>query len=254
MLTPEWINGACYIRSIIKPSEIMYLRAFLMGSACAVAVGCAAQTDTTTRHHHELGLEMTTFLRQFLYNPGTDPLGSYYSPKYMFTYRYHFRQSNLRFGIGADVSDIERPAGWYNSQPGETYHIRSSDVALRIGWERYQELTRKWQVFYGIDLRPAWVSYQTDWEYSSGGYNFSLERTETHWALAPLAGIRFRLSPRFSILTESSFALDRAVSNVQRSATPQTPDYPPIEKETIKTTSFSTTFQAPLMVVAAFDL
>ena len=235
----------------------MYIRSFIAAIACIAAFGCNAQSDTTVHRHrrHELGLEMTRFVRQFFYNPGANEFGGdFYTPTYMFSYRYHLRRSNLRFGIGVDASDVERPATWFNSLPGETYHVRSSSISVRLGWERVQEITRKWQVFYGVDLRPAWVNNQSDWDYSNGGYRFSLQSTEEHWAVAPVAGVRFRISPRFSILTESSFAFDRVVSTSRRSATSQAPEYPPIDDETTKTTSTATVFQAPLMVIAAFDL
>ena len=214
-----------------------------------------AQTELTVKlHRHEAGVDVTAFLRQFLnWGGGSDPYAGYTLPSYMAAYRYHIGRSDIRFGIGWYGFDEELPAYWYNS-PQDTYRNKHSELTIRIGFEWHQELNKRWQVFYGLDFRPSWISTSTQWTYSNAGYRHGAESTDQLLAITPLLGVRYRITPRFSLLTESSFSFIRHDGWSRQFSEPMTVDYPPIPDETLRRTSFRTSYQVPLSVIAAFDL
>ncbi|MBL0126136.1 MAG: hypothetical protein IPP83_01495 [Flavobacteriales bacterium] len=214
-----------------------------------------AQTDSIAhRHRHEVGADMSAFVRVFISHYASLEPDLLAQPDHLLSYRYHFRHFNVRFGVGGAADDEERDASWTNSQPGETYHIKTSKVAFRIGVEGFQELNRRWQVFYGLDLRPSWDRYDNGFTSSNQGYNNARHTREQHLAAAPVLGIRYRITPRFSVLTETSIAFMTTQYGSTVVFTPQTDAYPAREDEVVKTTSFATVYQAPILLIAAFDL
>lgn len=229
------------------------MRATLLLSTLLVTVASAAQTDSLVRRC-EIGADMSAFVRVFIsHYAGQDP-SIYEQPNYLLSYRYHFREYNLRFGVGGVVDDEEREATWYGAQPGETYHDRTTLMTLRLGVERYEELSRRWQVFYGLDFRPSWERLDDGFTHSNAGYRHARHTREQQMGVAALMGVRFRITPRFSLLTETSFAYVRTDVETRTVSTPQDDTYPFIDDEVFKGTNLNTVFQAPLMLVAAFDL
>ena len=124
----------------------------LLAVLLCVAVSTSAQSDPPHWRRNEFGLDLTTFFRQFLTWSGSEA-PSYYVPAYMLTYRYHFRQWNIRAAIGGDISREDRSTP-YDFGPS-TYASDKSAIDLRVGAERFSELGRRWQVCYGIDIRTS---------------------------------------------------------------------------------------------------
>lgn len=231
------------------------MRVLLIIALLASRLITSAQSENPNRvHRHEVGVDATSMIGYYVAHAGVGEPFYLPSSPYMFTYRYHLRKFNIRFGAGGAASDIEREATWYGSQPGETYHDKRSELALRLGIEHAQELTKRWQVYYGIDFRPDWEVSNNGWTFSNAGYRHARRSSAQTLAGAAVLGIRFRITPRFSLLTEGSFAYAATVHEVRDVTTPQAEQYPPIPPDESKTRSSGTSFTAPFLIVAAFDL
>ncbi len=221
----------------------------------AVGTASSARSDTLLHvHHHEAGVDVTAFLRQFLSwgVPNGDNTNYLLSP-WVLSYRYHLKHWNLRFGVGGMISDVEQPDYSY-SNPTETTRRKQTELDLRVGAERYQELSKRWQVFYGLDFRPSWQYSQNDYHYSNGGYRYGSDSRQQDLAFAPLLGLRYHITKRFSLHTETSFAFMRSDSELHSYTVPIVDGYPPLPDTRQRTGSFRTVFQTPLSVIATFDL
>ena len=213
-----------------------------------------AQSDSSSvRYRNEVGTDFTGFLRQFLsWGGSTDPGYNYYVPNYMVTYRYHLKNWNIRAAVGAEFSDQDQPTP-YEYGP-ETYASSSAEVSLRVGGERYAELGKRWQVYYGLDVRPSWSQRVDDAQYWNGGYSNGYESKVVNTAIAPLLGVRFRIAKRFSILTESSWAVMWSTTKTRRYYSAVIEGYPELPEERDEKRAMRSVFQSPLSVVATFDL
>lgn len=146
--------------------------------------------------------------------------------------------------------DHQRPK--YGST--ENYHTKQSGIDISVGVERTQELTKRWQVYYGLDIRPSWTYSYTDFTHSSGGYQYGDEDRGTYFAVAPVLGIRYRIAKRFSILTEASLSFIKSTVKSRNFSIPlddQNPQLPDLDQTT---NNVDTRFQTPIAVVATFDL
>jgi hypothetical protein len=227
------------------------MRIHLLAVYLCVAVSTSAQTDSSHWRRNEFGLDLTTFFRQFLTWSGSEA-PSYYVPAYMLTYRYHFRQWNLRAAIGGDVSREDRPTP-YDFGPS-TYASEKTAIDLRVGAERFSELGRRWQVYYGLDIRTSRSHTVEDAMYWNGGYSNGVENKVSTMGIAPIMGVRFRVTPRFSLLTEANWALVWSTANTRKYYSAVIEGYDPIPEETTEQSSVNSAFQTPVAVVATFDL
>ncbi len=222
----------------------------------ATALSFFASTAQETKdpfkpHNNEFGVDATGFIRQFFnFDVGG---GSNYGPNYYITYRRHFGPGNLRFAIGGDYAAMDIPAGFPDDM--NVYRSQSMSLDFRIGWEFKTELSKRWQVFYGLDFRPSFISGKDDASFFNGGYANGFETSSQNYGFAPLLGFRFRLTNRISLLTETSFAFNIQKISQRQYFTPVTSDYPAlpdIKKENQK--RVYTSYAQPLSVFITFDI
>lgn len=213
----------------------------------------AQQTWPDSTRKHEVGVDVTAFLGQFFSHVNSDGVGTFLTVSpYWATYRYHFGHCSIRFALGGSINDDETPT--YGGPDAEPYHNKSSELDLRVGIERAQELSKRWQVFYGLDFRPSCAHIDNDFIYSQGYYQYGRESRETDLGIAPLLGVRYRITPRFSILTETSLAFVSSTFELREYSTPQDDAHSPQPDRKQTTNSFDTRFTPPLSIVATFDL
>lgn len=211
------------------------------------------QDSTKTKvYHNEFGIDATAFLKQFLnFNSGQYP--DYYNATYYLTYRRHFKYGNIRFGIGGGFSDYDIPAAFDGDV--NKYHYNSYSLNSRIGWEFFNELSKRWQVFYGLDFRPSLSYTKNDAPYWNGGYANGSETKSQTYGIAPLLGFRFKLTNRLSISTETSFSINWQQSESRRYYIPVTSQYPPLpDVVTPKTKKLFSSFAQPLSLLLTFDI
>lgn len=222
-------------------------RALILIALSALAYMCAAQSgwpDTTFRRH-SIGVDVTAFLWRYV---GHSDNSSASAP-YWVSYRYRFNSKwNLRTAIGGDIQQETKP-GFVNDIREE-----SSEFNFRVGVERAQELAKRWQIFYGLDVRTAFTHYSNDRMPDAPPGYIKKTRIDGH-SLGPavLFGLRYKITPRFSILTETSvammFAKEKEETSQRLEGGIQTsPSYYG------ETTRLQTQFSPPLSVTATFAL
>lgn len=223
----------------------------LMATFGIATAQTAAWPDTSRRH--EVGVDVTSFLWQFLGKTDSNVYGAPSASPYWVTYRYHLHHHwNLRFAVGGSISDSKGPTSTY---PGSYERVlKSSQLGLRAGVEKAQELSKRWQVFYGLDLRATWVHDYNDYHYSNGGYRYGSDSRGTDLGAAPFLGIRYRITPRFALLTEASLAFMSQKTDARNFSVPILPGYEAVPDVNTSTTGFHTVFTPPLAVIATFDL
>lgn len=162
-----------------------------------------SQSDTSSKHKNEFGLDVTGTIRFFTKFQNTSDYS--YTPTYYLTYRRYFEKGNIRFGIGGGASSQEIPSPFGDST---IYKDNSSSLDTRIGWEFKSELSKRWQVYYGLDFRFSFGGRKNEAAFFNGGYAYGAESHFRTFGVAPVLGFRFRINDRISLLTEASFSLN----------------------------------------------
>lgn len=228
-------------------TTLLLLSFFAISSA---AIG--QDTVKTKQYHNEFGIDATGFVKQFIFI-STNNFPEYYIPSYFLTYRRHLKCGNIRFAIGGSFSDHDIPTAFTGDS--NNYHYTSRSFDSRIGWEFSNELSKRWQVFYGMDFRPSFSYTKDDAPYWNGGYANGSEEKSQNYAIAPVLGFRFRINQRLSLSTEASFSLNFQQSESKRYYLPVSSIYPPKNDVIVpKAKTVFTGFSQPLSLFLTFDI
>ena len=124
----------------------------------------AQDTTQTKKHNNEFGVDALSFFKQFV------KLTTYYyepTENYYLTYRRHFKNSNIRFAIGGDLESSDRTSPYQGDS--NKYHNTSYSINSRLGYEFYNDLSKRWQAFYGVDLKQSLSYSKGNGNYWNGG-------------------------------------------------------------------------------------
>lgn len=153
----------------------------LMGVFTTSVVG----QETPKEYKNEFGLDGTGFIRSFLNLNIESATYANYQPIYYLSYRRKFKPGNIRFAIGGAYEQQDIPG----FQPDSMMFARNSySIDLRIGWEFTNELSNKWQVFYGLDFRTSFSHSYNEARYFNAGYANGTESDHQILGIAPLLG------------------------------------------------------------------
>jgi len=194
-------------------------------------------TRTPVSYKNEFGIDATGFFRQFI-NKNTD----YFSGLYL-TYRRHFKPGNIRSGIGFDFQSNS------NRNMNTDFVYSTINVQSRIGWEWYSTLTKRWQVYYGIDFRTNIGYDRITATYSKDVKNERI-RINQGYGLGPVLGFRYKFSPRLSLVTETSLSVFYSQFSTEESYK----NYDDETKRIYYSGSVYSSFTAPLSVFITFDI
>lgn len=240
------------MRKLILTSVLTLMLAHFYGQDTIKSISTSTQIPVK-KHLNEVGVDITPFIKFYL--NFSDNSGWYYQPNYMLTYRRYFKKSNFRSAIGGNYLYSETPSPYNGDSLKIKYYNRQSSFVLRIGYEFFQNLSRRWQVYYGADLTTSYSHQRNDAPYWNGGYANGQESTAKGFGLAPVLGVRFKMSKRISLITESSFLIQYSESSSFRYYLPVTGAYPPKANDP-KTTNktIGTTFNYPLALILTFNI
>lgn len=216
-----------------------------------LAQNALSQNDTSKINRNEFGLDATGTIRFFTKFQNTSDYS--YTPTYYLTYRRYFDKGNIRFGIGGEVSDIEQSSPFGDSA---IYNRTSNSLDTRLGWEFKSDLSKRWQVFYGLDLRFSVRDFRNESSFFNGGYAYGFESNSKTYGIAPVLGFRFKLNDRISLLTEANFNFNLSkyknkdfYTVIPGSGSPELPD-----EVAPNTRSIYTSFSQPLAVYFVFNI
>jgi len=226
----------------------------LVIALCIFGLSAFAQDTTKTKQHlNEFGIDATGFLKQYLNFGNTAQFPTYYAPTYYLTYRRHFSGGNLRVEVGGDYTDNQLSPNYNNDST--KYYDHAYSFYGSIGWEFYNKISKKWQVFYGADFRFSQIYSKDDENYSNDYYTEGSESKTQILSLAPFIGIRFNLTKRLSILTEASYSINREQDNNGTYYTPLPGATPPAPQGTSQQLlKVYTSFSQPLSVFIDFTI
>lgn len=207
----------------------------------------------TTKKRNEIGVDLTSFLKYYI-NFGQETNSVLKNSPFYVQYRFHLRSTNnFRAGIGGGYNEIKTEST-YTVGPAN-YKNKQQALNFRLGFEHYENISPKFQVFYGLDVLSGNSLQKNDAQYFNGGYANGYEIKTMSYSIAPVLGIRLKLNKRLSIFTESSFQIGINETSEKRFYIPLGNTYPPLpdSPKTI-TKSISTSFIFPLFIVLAIDI
>jgi hypothetical protein len=145
------------------------------------------------------GKNVFTVFPQQLLNNGFYPVFNANNSLYTFGYSRIIGKANaVRFGIKMRSSDGE-------STRNDTLenNNKSSGSTIGIGYDRYFQLSKAWQMFIGMDLVAQ--SSKSDNKYSATTYTSISNSKEELAGLYPHIGLVANLNQRISLAMESGF-------------------------------------------------
>lgn len=209
-----------------------------------------AQDKIAKSYKNEFGIDATSFILLYL---KLTPDELTYQPPYYLTYRRKFQTGNIRFAIGGRFANYNIPPVYVEDH--NEYLYNSFNIGVRVGWEFKNEISKRWQVFYGLDFRPSFQHTVDDASFWNGGYAYGIDYKVENYGIAPLLGFRFRLNERLSLSTETTFSINFQKQDITRYYTPITSDYAPTPNEVDPTMkAVFSSFSQPLMIFLTFDI
>ena len=230
---------------------------FVLMCNCTIAQDSIHTTFSSTqtpagKHANELGLDLTPLIKNYINFSNTS---TYYQPNYMVSYRRYFNKSNFRAAIGGNFLNSESPSPYNGDSLNTRYFNKQQSFVLRAGYEWFQNLSPRWQAFYGADLVVGYSKQRNDAPYWNGGYANGQENTAKSLGIGPVLGIRYRLNSHVSLITESSLLFQYSETSSFRYYLPITKAYPALPngpKATNKTTA--TLFSYPLSIILTVNI
>ena len=230
------------------------MKTFLTIVLMITSLSSFAQDTATTKkvYHNEFGIDATSFVKAFMAFGNTQ--SNYYSdPAYYLTYRRHFKSGNIRFAIGGDYSYEQVMNS--NTPDLHDYFWTTYSYEIRLGWEFCEELSKRWQVFYGLDLKNSYTAQKKDATSFSISYAYGYNDISRIKGAVPLLGFRFKLTNRLSLSTEASFSVNYLDHSFSYFFTPRSALYPTIpEVITPRRKVTFTTFRQPVFIFITFDI
>ena len=177
----------------------------------------------STTGNNEIGINLSNLLIRF-FNLKTADTTKYYEPDFMLNYKRYFKHFAIRVGAGFDIYNHKDKVSsiFYlgnNNYLDTTINLKSYSTSYKfaLGIEQNYSLGKKWKLFYGLDLIYFNTSgkNQTFNNYSSNGELIYSINKSSMFGPSLFAGIRFDITDKFSIYTESTywFYYKKATSN-----------------------------------------
>lgn len=172
------------------------LIAFLM-----ISVPAIAQTDQEQKPTHQIGVNATLFIKQFLSFNNTIGGGS----PYLLTYKYIEGNQGWRIGFGGSNAKTKNNT---NSITGLNSNS-SLTIDTRLGYEWQKGLDKHWLLYYGVDAVYSYSKLHFKNTTLGGGFPQKQEdvisSTESFSAGGgPILGVEFKINKRISLNAETT--------------------------------------------------
>lgn len=213
-----------------------------------------AQDSTRTKQRrHEIGIDLTSFIKYY-FNFGQDVNAGIKNSLFYIQYRFHLKSNNnIRAGVGGSYSETEMASPYTGDET--RYKNKQQSFNYRLGFEHFEDISKRFQVFYGLDLLAGNSYQKNDAPYWNGGYANGIENKTASYGVAPLLGVRFKLNKRLSIFTESSLLVNVNDGWQKRYYIPVDNTYPALPATPkARSKSVNTTFNFPLFIVLAVNI
>jgi hypothetical protein len=172
-----------------------YLLSVLMFGFCLSLTAQDVKSDKFVKH--ELGFDATSLIGRMV---GITDFGVWtvpYEPTYYLYYRTHIGKMRLRAAAG----------GNYLSNNSEV-KTETSQLDYKIGAEFLTEISKRFELYYGLDGVGGSTRNYREWEYANEylvAYDYGLD----YVGIAPFLGVRFKITDRISLMSEISAVFRR---------------------------------------------
>ena len=148
----------------------------------------------------EVGVNGTAFFKQFLTLnlSGSDSTKVTLETPYYIVAKFGLKKGIIRLGLGASLSSDNES----NAKIADSKTVSNNDFQLRLGYEKQKMVSKRCDVYYGIDLLGG-LSEKVISTNSSFDFITLTDRSLT-LGIAPVAGLRFHLWPNVMLSTETS--------------------------------------------------
>lgn len=169
---------------------------------CVIPYMLAAQIDTSyfpIARKWEIGMNATSVVSNFLGKSDAEVLSPGDYP--FFCKKIFSPKSALRIGLGAKIS-MKKEDQFFM---GGTTVLKSGENAfnLRVGYEGRSYLSRRWMVYYGVDIVSGY--YNRASVSQAGGDNIGTQDKGIMIGAGPIYGLQFGLGKRLHLGVEGSF-------------------------------------------------
>lgn len=148
----------------------------------------------TTKTLHELGVNSTFFVANFLTFSGNVPVSV---DPYAIQYKaLAHGKDGVRFGLGANYRSFDE------SEDGNIDKTWNSQVNMRLGYEHRTQVAKKWKIFFGTDV--VWAYQNASTEFNNGFQNVKIKNIQRSLGTGLVFGIQFFANKRISMGTETS--------------------------------------------------
>ena len=206
-----------------------------------MTISLFAQDDSERNSTHELGVNATSFVKNFLSLNAADVDEG----DYVLTYKKHQQNRALRIGLGGRFSQVNE-----DLEGGGKLTTKDNFAALRVGYEWNKSVAQRWNIYYGLDAITDFtqsVSSTSSFLNTGQIEDVKLSSERIGFGGGPIIGIQFFISKNISLATEGSLYFRYNTSNDKESFAIQSQ----FNKDE---TSFSSTFDFGLPTALFFTI
>lgn len=184
---------------------LIFLSAILWGQSDEVE-------SSNESFQYQIGTDLSPLFRN-LFKPNLNT-NSFLNAPYIFIFKSIKNNRAFRFGIG---TEIKKELSNDNSDD----KLLQSSLRVRIGFEKQKQVSKRWQINSGIDLKFAASKFDDN-------NNNSFNNSSKSFGLSPLLGIQFQLTPHLFLQTEAAFNLYYQVNSFESNFNIISPDPFPV--------------------------
>ena len=138
---------------------------------------------------HQIGTDLSPLFRN-LFKPNAN---SFLDAPYIFILKSIKNNRAFRFGIGTDLKKEI-------SDDNTDDKLFQSSLRMRMGFERQKQISKRWQINSGFDIKFAASKFDDN-------NNNSFNNESKSFGVSPLLGIQLQLTPHLFLQTEAAFNL-----------------------------------------------
>ena len=202
----------------------------------AVLWGQSDEVETSSESvQHQIGTDLSPLFKN-LFKPNPN---SFLSAPYVFIYKSIKNNRAFRFGIGADIKKEI-------SNGSSDDNLLQNSFRIRMGFEKQKQVSKRWQINSGIDLKFSTSKFDDS-------NNSNSNNDSKSFAVSPLLGIQFQLTPHLFLQTEAAFNLFYQINSFESNFDIISPNpFPGISSRNFKTFGGNITIPNALLLVVQF--
>ena len=159
----------------------------------AVLWGQSEESEKSNKSfQYQIGTDLSPLFRN-LFKPNAD---SFLDAPHIFIFKSIKNNRAFRFGIGGNRKQEI-------SNDNSDDKILQSSLRVRMGFEKQKQVSKKWQINTGADLKFSIFKFDDN---NNNSFN-SNNNDSKSFGVSPLLGIQFQLTPHLFLQTEASFNL-----------------------------------------------